>query len=137
MVHLAKRYDTRGQWLPDDALGSADVLRWLSIAAGETAYGAKFARVIVIRGAPGDHQRAFAIANRLLRLMQALLAHRGYLTSDHPTIADLACYSYPALAPERGIPPAPYPAMAAWLGRVAEMLGFKSMPVSAPANAQA
>jgi glutathione S-transferase len=43
------------------------------------------------------------VLGRLLRFMDGHLAGRMYLAVEHPTIADLACYSYVAHANEGGI----------------------------------
>jgi glutathione S-transferase len=131
LVYLAKRYDATNTWLPEDPVAAARVQRWLSIAAGEVAYGPNVARLIVIRGAPGDRTKAIAIADRLLRVMDNHLANTDYLAAAQPTIADLACYSYVAHAPEGGIALEPYPAVCAWLRRIEKIPGFKPMPASA------
>jgi glutathione S-transferase len=131
LVYLAKRYDATNTWLPKDPVAAARVQRWLSIAAGEVAYGPNVARLIVIRGAPGDRTKAIAIADRLLRVMDNHLANTDYLAAAQPTIADLACYSYVAHAPEGGIALEPYPAVCAWLRRIEKIPGFKPMPASA------
>ena len=39
LVYLAKKYGN-GRWLPADPLGEARVQRWLSVAAGQVAFGA-------------------------------------------------------------------------------------------------
>ena len=131
LVYLARRYGAEQSWLPDDAVSAARVQRWLSIAAGEIAYGPNVARLIVTRGFPGDHGKAVAIAGRLLRFMDGYLSGRAYLAAEHPTIADLACYSYVAHAPEGGIALEPYPSVHAWLRRVEKVAGFKPMPAAA------
>jgi glutathione S-transferase len=130
LVYLAKRYGTGSPWLPDDPVAAANVQRWLSIAAGEVAYGPNLARLIVARGMPGDRDKAVAIAERLLRFMDKHLADRSYLAAPHPTIADLACYSYVAHGPEGGIALEPYRAVCAWLRRIETIPGFKPMPAS-------
>ena len=38
LVYLAKKAG-RTDWLPEDPAGAAAVQRWLSVAAGELAYG--------------------------------------------------------------------------------------------------
>ncbi len=38
LVYLAKKYAPEG-WLPEDPAAAAAVQRWLSVAAGEIAYG--------------------------------------------------------------------------------------------------
>jgi glutathione S-transferase len=62
--------------------------------------------------------------------MDKHLADRTYLAALHPTIADLACYSYVAHAPEGGIALEPYREVCAWLRRIEKIPGFKPMPAS-------
>ena len=66
---------------------------------------------------------------RLLRFMDGHLGDRTYLAADHPTIADLACYSYVAHAPEGGISLDGYPVVGAWLRRIEALPQF--VPMSA------
>jgi glutathione S-transferase len=128
LVYLAKRYAPEGRWLPEDAPTAAQVQRWLSIAAGEIRYGPGTARLIAQFKAPGDVALCAGIAARVLTFMDAHLAGRSWLASDHPTIADLACYSYVAHAPEGGISLEPYASIRAWLKRLEALPHFKSMP---------
>ncbi len=39
LVYIARRYDPHDRWLPSDPVGQALVQRWLSVAAGEVAFG--------------------------------------------------------------------------------------------------
>ncbi|HZH26739.1 MAG TPA: glutathione S-transferase [Azospirillaceae bacterium] len=128
LVYLAKRYDKGGTWLPEEPVAAALVQRWLSIAAGEVKYGPAAARLMTHWGLKGDKQIATEIAENLFRFMDVHLTDRTYLAAEHPTIADLACYSYIAHAPEGGISLAPYPALRAWLSRVEALPHFKPMP---------
>jgi glutathione S-transferase len=129
LVYLAKRYDTRGLWLPAEPAAAARVQRWLSIAAGEISYGPARARAIVQWNVPGDWTQARQIAERVLRFMDEHLAGCVFLaTDDHATIADLACYSYVAHAPEGGIALDLYPDLRAWVSRVEALPRFKPMP---------
>lgn len=141
LVYLARRYDAGGHWLPEEPAGAAAVQRWLSIAAGELFYGPATARARALWNIPPGAEPAYAraIAGRLLAFMNGhLAAPRAFLAADHPTIADLACYSYVALAPEGGTPLDPYPAIRMWLGRVEALPGFEPMPRSlVPAATQA
>ena len=50
LVYLAKKA-ARTDWLPEDAQGAAAVQRWLSVAAGEVAYGPAAARLVTLFGA--------------------------------------------------------------------------------------
>ena len=98
-------------------MGASRVQRWLSIAAGEVKYGPGYARLYTLWHRPGDMAQAREIAFDLLRFMEAHLASvgGGWLAADHETLADLACYSYVAHAPEGRIPLEPYPAVRAWI----------------------
>jgi glutathione S-transferase len=115
LVYLARHYDTAGIWLPRDPVGEARVQRFLSLAAGELAFGPAAAR---------------GVAARLLTFLEQHLAERPFLAAATPTIADLACYAYVARAPEGRISLAPYPAVGAWLARVEALEGFVPMPLS-------
>jgi glutathione S-transferase len=91
-------------------------------------YGPAIARRARQFGFSADPVRATQIAEQLLRFLDQHLASADYLAAAHPTIADLACYSYVAHAPEGGIPLQPYPSVQAWIARVESMPGFRGMP---------
>ncbi|MHB2211742.1 glutathione S-transferase family protein [Methylobacterium sp. CM6257] len=130
LIYLARRYAPDGDWMPGDPLGAAQVQRWLSIAAGDVRYGPALARLMVVFGAPGDRETVHAAAARILAFMDGHLTDRPYLAADRPTLADIACYSYVAHAPEGGVSLAPYPAVRAWIARVEALPGFIPMPAS-------
>jgi glutathione S-transferase len=130
LVYVAKRYAPDSPWLPEEPVAAARVQRWLSIAAGELAHGPALARRIAQWGGPGDRQRAAEIAGLLFRFMDVHLVDNPYLAAAHPTIADLACYSYTAHAPEGGVSLRPYPAIGKWLSRVEALPRFEPMPSS-------
>ncbi|MCA9541269.1 MAG: glutathione S-transferase, partial [Myxococcales bacterium] len=131
LVYLARRYDASNQWLPDDAIGQARVQRWLSVAAGELAYGPAAARLVTRFGVPINQDERLAVATRLFGWLQAHLAKNDWLALDRPTLAELAMYAYLVLAPEGGFDPKPYPAVARWLARIEALPGFVPMQRSA------
>ena len=130
MVYLVRRYAPQSAWMPDEPVTAAQMQRWLSIAAGEVMHGPAAARMIAQFNFPDEPVRAERIANRLLAFMEDHLQQRSFLAAEHPTLADLACSSYVAHAPEGGIDLAPYPAVGAWLTRVEALPFFKPMPRS-------
>lgn len=130
LVYLAKRYAPGSQWLPEEPVAAAQVQRWLSIAAGEVMYGPAIARMVTQWNFPGDLARAKRIAAVLLRFMNDHLKNRSFLAAEHVTIADLACYSYVAHAPEGGIPLGEHASVLAWLRRVEALPHFKPIPPS-------
>jgi glutathione S-transferase len=131
LVYLAARHDAGGTWHPRDPAGAAAVQRWLSVAAGELAHGPAAARLVTLFGAPLDHARAKATAERLFDLLDRHLAEGPFLTGEHPTIADVALYAYVAHAPEGGVSLDDRPAVRAWLARVEALPGFVPMRRSA------
>ncbi|MGL4637442.1 MAG: glutathione S-transferase [Beijerinckiaceae bacterium] len=130
MTYLVHRYDPKGQWLSRDPVIAAEIQRWLSIAAGEIFYGPATARMVAQWGMQGDAVRALVIAQRLFSFMDQHLSGRSFLAAEHATLADLACYSYTAHAPEGGISLERYPAIRAWIARVEALPNFKPMPQS-------
>ena len=128
LVYLARRYAPDGEWLPQEPVAAARVQRWLSIAAGEVMHGPAIARMIALFDFPDDPARAARIAARVLAFMDAHLADRAFLAAGHVTIADLACCSYIAHAPDGGVDLAPYPAVRAWLARIEAQPWFQPMP---------
>jgi glutathione S-transferase len=130
LVYLAKRYAPDSDWIPQDPVEAAQMQRWFSIAAGEIMHGPAVARLIVQFKFEDDPARAEAIAARLLGFMDTYLQERSYLVGARCTLADLACYSYVAHAPEGGIPLDAYPAVRAWLARIEALPFFKPIPPS-------
>lgn len=129
LVYLAKRYAPGSAWLPEDPVGAAGVQRWLSQASGEIMFGPAAARVsarFYDTGVPATLSQA--LGARVLGLMEGELAARDWLVGTAPTIADVACYSYIAHAPEGGIALEPYPQVRAWIARVEALPGFVAMP---------
>jgi glutathione S-transferase len=127
LVYLAKKAG-RTDWLPEDPAGAAAVQRWLSVAAGELSYGPAAARLITVFGARLNPEEVIARAHVLLERLEAHLTTREWLAADHPTIADIALYSYLAGAPEGNVELAPYTAVRAFLQRVEALPGFVPFP---------
>jgi glutathione S-transferase len=127
LVYLASRYDSTGRWLPRDPVAAARVQQWLSVAAGQLAYGPATARLAVLFGARVDLERAQTIGRHLYDVLDGYLTERRFLVSDQPTIADIAIYSYTAHAPEGGVSLDPYSHVGAWLARIEALQGFVPM----------
>jgi glutathione S-transferase len=117
-----KRGET--QWLPQSPEGVAAVQRWLSVAAGEIAYGPAAARLITVFGAKRNADEVIGRAHAILRQIEDQLHENGWLTQGHTTIADIALYSYIARAPEGNVDLSGYPNVLAWLERIEALPGF-------------
>ncbi|MGF6758015.1 glutathione S-transferase family protein [Paraburkholderia sp. GAS42] len=129
LVYLAKRYGELS-WLPEDELGAAAVQRWLSLAAGQIAYGPCAARLVTVFGAPLHLETAQKIAIKLFDVLDSELADKPFAAGEHVTIADIAAHTYIAHAPEGGVSLAPYPNIRAWLRRVEALPRFIAMPTT-------
>jgi glutathione S-transferase len=123
LVYLAKKAE-RGDWLPEDPIGAAAVQRWLSVAAGEVAYGPAAARLITVFGAKFSADEVIGRAHTLLARLESRLSGQNWLVGDHPTIADVAIYSYVARASEGNVDLQAYPSVNAFLRRIEALPGF-------------
>lgn len=123
LVYLAAKLGRR-DWLPDAPAAAAQVQRWLSVAAGQIAYGPAAARLVTVFGAPFRPEEVIQRAHGILAQMEAALAGRDFLLGATPTVADVALYSYTARAPEGNVDLAAYPQVRAWLDRIEALPGF-------------
>ena len=124
LVYIARKIGP-SHWLPSDPVGEAQVQRWLSVAAGKIAYGACAARLITVFGAPFNAEEVIDRAYATLAVMEKTLKDQRWLAStEQPTIADVALYSYIARAPEGNVDLFSYPQVQAWLRQIEELPGF-------------
>jgi len=128
LVYLARKYAP--SYLPTDPVQEAEVQRFLSLAAGEIAFGPAAARLINVFNAPLDADFCKATAAKALGKLDAHMQGRNFLVGEAPTIADVAEYSYTAHAPEGGISLEPYPDLRRLLANIEALKGFKPMPAS-------
>lgn len=134
ITYLAESYGDAASWTGTSPVEKAAIQSWLSIAAGEIAYGPCVARLVTMFGAPLDHEGAKAKARALFDVMDAHLDRRDWLATERLTLADIAGYSYIAHAPEGGVSLAPYPNIRAWLTRIEALPNFVGLERS-PAQA--
>lgn len=123
LVYLAKRYGDHS-WLPETPAGAAAVQRWLSVAAGEMTAGPARARQVTVFAANYDAKEVLAAAHGILALVDKELAGTGWIAAIHPTIADIALYSFIANAPEGNVDLSAYRKICDWLLGVEAIKGF-------------
>lgn len=128
LVYLARKYAP--DYLPSDPVLEAEVQKFLTLAAGEIAFGPAAARLVTLFNAPLDVEFCKATAAKALGKLEAHLEGRDFLVGNRPTIADVAIYSYTAHAPEGGVSLDPYPNVRRFLSNVAALDGFVGMPES-------
>jgi len=60
--------------------------------------------------------------------MERHLGGREFFVGENPTVADVALYAYPRLCPEGGYDLEDFPAVRAWLERIASLPGYVAPP---------
>jgi glutathione S-transferase len=113
-------------YLPGERFERAQVLQWLFFEQYSHEPYIAVARFWRIAGiTPPDADRAAKERGGRLALeaLERQLADRTFLVAERYTIADIALYAYTHVAPEGGFELEPYPAVRAWLERVASQPG--------------
>jgi glutathione S-transferase len=127
LVYLARCHDTR--WLPEEPLALSRTMQWLAVSENEILYGLARARAVFLFQRPFDLEACQAMGRSALELLEKQLATQHWLAGGSaPSIADIACYPYVALAPEGDLPLTPYPSVRNWLGRIQALPGYVNMP---------
>ncbi len=132
LVYLASRYDPGGQWYPDDAQTRGQIQLWLA-CADDLTRSISVARLHYGFGYSADLAACARNGHAALRQLDDTLAENHYrgrrwLAADLPSIADIACFPYAALAGEARIDLRPYPALQAWIHAMRHLRDFIAMP---------
>jgi len=120
------------EYLPDDRFERAQVLQWLFFEQySHEPYiaVARFWRHAGIEVPDSDREAKRRGGLAALQAMEGHLTGREFLLGERYTIADIALFAYTHVAPEGGFELEPYPAIRAWLGRVAAQPGH--VPITA------
>lgn len=125
LVYVARRYGGES-WLPTDPLGMAEVAQWLALASNEIQFGLQAARGIATMGRPGNFDECQARGRVALGVIEQRAAQHPWLALDRPTIADIACQAYVAVAGDAKIDMSAYPSTQAWLKRIEGLPGWIS-----------
>jgi glutathione S-transferase len=113
-------------YLPEDRFERAQVLQWLFFEQYSHEPYIAVARFWAIAGITppgGDREAKMRGGTAALNAMEGHLADRQFLVAERYTIADIALFAYTHVAPEGGFKLEPYPAVTAWLARVAAQPG--------------
>ena len=111
-------------FIPAERLGRAQVLQWMFFEQYSHEPNVATPRFIV-RHLPENSPRRAELPDRLARgrdaikVMETHLLTRTFFVNERYSIADIALYAYTHVAPEAGLDLSPYPAVLAWMGRVA------------------
>ena len=116
------------RFIPEDPFLRAEVLGWLFFEQADLQKPIAVPRVAHLRGLAAamadDIARCHKDGNAALEKLEQWLAPRTWLVGEGYTLADLAVSCYVSLADQGGYDMARYPAIRAWLGRVAAQPGW-------------
>jgi glutathione S-transferase len=132
LIHLARRHDPSGHWLPKDEDTFDRAMEWLGFSAKELdLLQALRMRSITAAGEPSPEE--LATAHSYLTIVEDHLAEgeligRLWLAGQTPTIADIAVFAPTALAADGGVSLDRYPALWRWIDRVKRLNRFIVMP---------
>jgi glutathione S-transferase len=127
LTYVAGKHDRTRTWWPEDTAGQGKVAQWLS-TGGNEIMSAAGARLVKILNYDLDLPKLQARANATFTILDTHLSGRDWLELDRPTIGDIACFPYTALAGEGGISLEPYPNIRRWLDRLKRLPRFIPMP---------
>jgi glutathione S-transferase len=127
LIYVAGKHDPTRGWWPADAASQGRISQWLS-TGGNEIMSAAGARLVKLLQYDLDLKKLQDRANSTFKILDAHLSGREWLELDHPTIADIACFPYTALAGEGGISLQPYSHIRAWIERVKKLPRFIPMP---------
>jgi glutathione S-transferase len=119
-------YLARGtRFVPDDAFEQAQVLQWMFFEQYDHEPNIAVARFWLAYARMGPEEYSDALparqagGNRALAAMERHLSGRDYVVGGRLSIADIALYGYTHVAGEGGFDLGRFPAVQAWLARVA------------------
>jgi glutathione S-transferase len=118
---------------PDDRIDRAEAMQWMFFEQNslEPNLGAANFWLTMVKG--GRELQMHALEDwmekgyQALRVMEKHLATHQFFAADRYTIADIALYAYTHTAHESDFDLTGFPAIRAWLKRVAEQQGYVQM----------
>lgn len=116
------------QYVPEERFERAQVLQWQFFEQYDHEPALAVVRFwVAYSGRPDDFADRLderrAAGYRALDAMEGHLDGRDFLVGERYSIADISLYAYTHVAPEGGFDLSGYPAIGAWLGRVAAQPG--------------
>lgn len=131
LVYLASKFDKHRTWLPADPSQTAAVMQWMEFSQNEVN-GLFLSRAIQKFGYSGDLVGAQRAGNTALDILEDRLGRNHWLACDWPTIGDVACFPYAAVADDNGFDLQGRPALNRWFKRMIQLRGFFPMPGMEP-----
>lgn len=114
------------QYLPTDPYERQQVLAWQFFEQYEIEPNlavARFFRIFNVDPPEGVWEQKHAGGRKGLEALERGLTGRNFLVGDRYTVADISLYAYTHVAAEGEFDLTPYPAIQAWIARVADQPG--------------
>jgi glutathione S-transferase len=121
-------------YLPEEKLEGAQVLRWMFFEQYSLLLYLSRPRLWRMWGVEmtakrrAELEQLFEQGYRALGVMERHLGEREFFVGDSPTVADVTLYVYPRVCPEGGYDLEGFPAVRAWLERIATLPGYVPPP---------
>lgn len=131
LVWLAAKHGGE-RWWPTDPWALARRMRWLAFSANEIHHGPNLLRRHHRLGTPIDIALTTQRTLDAMAILEARLAGRDWLEGDAVSIADVAVYPYVEALPDAKLSVDAWPAVRAWLDRIACVPGYRTMPAPRP-----
>ena len=117
------------RYLPGDAWARAQVSRWMYFEEDLIQNGLASLRHWTMTGKLARRSAELiaakqAVSRKTLKVLDAWLAQRGFLTGSGYTIADMSVFAYVSRSDEAGFPLTEHPAVNSWVARVRVQDGF-------------
>ena len=120
------------EFVPEDRYARAQVLQWQFFEQYDHEPNiavARFWALFDVAHSEADAEAKRRGGEKALTAMERYLSNHDYLVGDRYSIADISLYAYTHVAHEGGFSLEPYPAIRAWLARVAAQPGH--VPITA------
>lgn len=126
LVYLALKYYNLN-WYSNNPYEVALIQEWLSFSANEIHNSLNLARLKYKFNANVDWDLAKQKSILVLGILDQHLDRRDWLELSKPTIADIACFPYVALANEGKIDTSQYKNIIKWINNIKKLPGYIGM----------
>lgn len=125
LIYVARKHGGE-KWLPTDAADMAEVMQWIALSQNEIYYGLQWSRGVIhkFKAGGGNLEEYQGYGRMGLAVLEGHLKKNDWLALGRPTIADIGCYPYVAVADEGGITLDAYPHVTQWLKRCESLPGW-------------
>jgi glutathione S-transferase len=127
LVYLVRKYANDQHWLPQSPAEMAQVLSWVAVGNVEVQNSIATLRKHYFLGVQVDKPALETKSYELLQIFDQHLAQQQWLACSVPTIADIACFPYIALAGDAQLSLDKFSHVRRWLRDFQQLKGYVSM----------